>query len=110
MSKKIVKIYPDYCSSGLWDENGASMCDGEINMTPITQVALKYWHWTWEKWDIDQSLTDAPPEHWLAGCYKDWYDDGVLVTQAIQEQNPELEIQYKADTPEELIEYFYGEI
>lgn len=109
MGKKIVSIYPDYCSSGIWDNSGANMAKSEINMDSITQVALKYWHWVWERWELVIGKRIAPSKPWLIEIYAMWYEDGKIITQAIQEQNPELEIQYKADTPEKLIKYFYGE-
>ena len=52
MTKKQIRIFPDYCSSGIWGETG-NMCESDINMDTATRLALKYWHFTWEQWDID---------------------------------------------------------
>lgn len=104
---KTIKIFPDYCSSGIWDENGASMDISEINIDDITKTALYYWHWMWEKWELDLGLHSAPSKKWLEDVYKQWWEDGAAIAREIQKQNPELLVVYDADKPEDLIEYYH---
>lgn len=80
--KTIVRVFPDYQSTGLWygpGPGGANMCESEVaHVIPEHMlIALKYWHHIWEfcigddykstmsgryeaQWNADgQSLVDA---------------------------------------------------
>lgn len=104
---KTIKIFPDYCSSGIWDENGASMDISEINIDKMTELALYYWHWTWEQWEIDIGVHEKPTKEWLNGFYRKWWEDGAVIALEIQNQNPELLVVYDADKPEDLVEHYH---
>lgn len=103
---KTIKIFPDYCSSGIWSEYG-NMDVSQINIDKMTELALYYWHWTWEQWEIDIGVHEKPTKEWLDGFYRKWWEDGAAIALEIQKQNPELFVVYDADTPEELIEYYH---
>jgi hypothetical protein len=69
---RTIKVFPDYCSSGLW-EDGANIDKSEFDgMVPETAlIALKYWHWIWEVCqDDDYNLTFSPRWH------RQWWEDG----------------------------------
>lgn len=109
MTKKIVSVYPDYCSSGLWDERGVGVNERKMHISKLLRIALEHWHYQWEIWQIDMESEKPPTKVWLNIFYRHWWNNGKTIAEHLQEENPELEIQYKADTPEELIKYFYGE-
>ena len=109
MAKKIVKVFPDYCSSGLWDERGVGVNERKMHISKLLRIALEHWHYQWETWQIDMGSEKPPAKVWLNIFYRHWWDNGKIIAEHLQEENPDLEIQYKADTPEELIKYFYGE-
>lgn len=109
MTKKQIRIFPDYCSSGIWSETG-NMNESDINMDTATRIALRYWHVLWEQWDIDMpSLQPSfPSKQWIEGFYKEWWEDGKTIVEAIAQQNQHLDVVYMADTPEEIMELYYG--
>lgn len=110
MTKKQIRIFPDYCSSGVWSDVG-NMDESEINMDTATRLALKYWHFTWEQWDIDMPSLQphSPSKQWINGFYKEWWEDGKRIACLIASFNPDLDVVYMADTPEEIMELYYGE-
>lgn len=109
MTKKQIRIFPDYCSSGIWSETG-NMDESEINMDTATRLALKYWHWLWEVWDVDMHSLHPNPlsEVWIDKAYRQWWEDGKRITCLIASFNPDLDVVYMADTPEEIMELYYG--
>lgn len=104
---KTIRIFPDYCSSGIWSECG-NMDVSQINIDKMTELALYYWHWTWEQWELDLGLHAAPSKKWLEDVYTQWWEDGTVIAREIQKQNPELFVVYDADETEELIKRFYN--
>ena len=49
--KQIVRVFPDFCSSGLWSEKPSVNYWSEDFLdvlSPIDLLALKYWHLSWE--------------------------------------------------------------
>lgn len=111
MTKKQIRVYPDYCSSVVWNEHGANMDESELNMDTSTRLALKYWHWMWETWDIDiLELHETPVEEWwIEEIYGEWWKDGKAIVEAIAQQNPDIDVVYAADTPEEIVKLYYKE-
>lgn len=104
---KTIRIFPDYCSSGIWSEYG-NMDVSQINIDKMTELALYYWHWTWELWEIDIGIHEKPSKEWLDGFYRQWWEDGAVIAREIQKQNPELFVVYDADCPNDLIEYYHS--
>lgn len=43
MMIKYVRVMADYCSTGLWDENGVNACVEGYNLSPETINALAAW-------------------------------------------------------------------
>ena len=77
---RTITIYPDYCSSGLWDEDGASMCESAMEgiISEELMMLLKYWHWTWEFFINDEEvLPKASNEAKMI-----WYEDGQKIVEA----------------------------
>jgi len=57
--KEIIRVFPDYCSSGLWSETG-NVEPEELGITDAGIIlALKYWHWIWEF-----EIAKSEPENW----------------------------------------------
>lgn len=100
---KTIKIFPDYCSSGIWSEYG-NMDVSQINIDKMTELALYYWHWMWEKWELDSSF---PTHSWIEKHYAQWWEDGAVIAREIQKQNAQLFVVYDADCPDDLIEYYH---
>jgi len=63
MTKRIVKVFPDYCSSGLW-ENGVNMDESEVNLSAIDLIALRYWHEIWEFFIADGISSEKYIKRW----------------------------------------------
>lgn len=106
--KKQLLVAPDYLSSGLWNENGEASVEA-YNVSSMTKLALKYWHQTWEQWDIDMPSLQPqfPSKQWIHGFYREWWEDGKTIAQSIQDAHPELDVVYMADTPEEIEQLYY---
>lgn len=63
-----IKVFPDHCSSGLWNEETYGNIDPPESVgisDPALLLALKYWHWTWEFLLIEGKLTRRAAETWL---------------------------------------------
>lgn len=107
--KKQLLVVPDYLSSGLWGETGEVSVEA-YNISPMTKLALKYWHALWEQWDIDmpEIREGVPSKQWIHGFYKEWWEDGKRITCLIASFNPDLDVVHMADTPEEIMELYYG--
>ena len=81
VTKKIVNVYPDYCSSGLWDERGVGVDERKLNISKILRIALEHWHYQWETWQIDMGSEKHPAEVWLnISIYRDWETKIYIVT------------------------------
>jgi hypothetical protein len=48
MDRPLIKLFPDYCSTGLWREDGCNVDPKELGISEGLQIALKYWHEVWE--------------------------------------------------------------
>jgi len=107
--KKQLRVFPDYCSSGLWSEIGETSVEA-YNISTMTKLALKYWHVLWEQWDIDmpEIREGVPSKQWIHGFYREWWEDGKAIAQDIQASNPEVDVVYMADTPEEIEQLYYS--
>lgn len=48
--KPKIRVYPDYMSSGLWDESGTNLDEDKFRdlLGYSNMMALRYWHETWE--------------------------------------------------------------
>lgn len=49
--KEVIRVFPDYCSSGLWHGRDGANMDEEAFLDVLTRsdlLALKYWHSAWE--------------------------------------------------------------
>lgn len=104
---KVLRVFPDYMSSALWNET-ANVDVDDYNIPPITKVALKYWNDVWESWEIDLQLT-TPDKGWITHYYRQWWEDGKAIAQDIQASNPDIDVVYMADTPEEIEHLYYGQ-
>lgn len=65
--KTIVKVFPDYCSSGLWENvSGANMDESELEHVLDTTdfIALRYWHEIWEFFIADGPASETYKQRW----------------------------------------------
>lgn len=84
--KTEVKVFPDYCSTGLW-LNGANADPDELGISEGLQLALKYWH---EIWEFGISLyTDSDIESpALYNQYTErWKTDGKKLCELMSQEN-----------------------
>lgn len=83
MSKEIVRVFPDYCSSGVWVEGGNADPE-ELGISSTLRIALKYWHWIWEdRIGDDQKL----PQFY----FDQWKEDGKTLVAAMNAENDKYE-------------------
>ena len=77
---RTITIYPDYCSSGLWNEDGANMCESAMEgiIPEELMMLLKYWHWTWEFFINDEEVSPRPSHE----AKMIWYEDGQKIVDA----------------------------
>ena len=89
--KRVIKVFPDYLSSGLWGNNGGSICESEVShcVSPIAMIALKYWHMTWDVYN----------ESWNKGdiCTNKWEADGLLIVDTMNASQDEFHFVYVGD-------------
>lgn len=62
-----IKVFPDHCSTGLWNTASHGNIDPELVgiCDPALLLALKYWHWTWEHLLIEGRLSQRAAQSWL---------------------------------------------
>jgi hypothetical protein len=106
MAKRLVELFPDYCSTGLWlvhidDEVGSqwgyhSNIEAEtLGVSPALQIAVKYWHDVWE-FSIAPQLCDDRDVKFLSDWYIDhWKLDGWKLAELLSAENAEYEFVYK---------------
>jgi len=97
---RTIKVFPDYCSTGLW-ENQISVDVEQFDWLPFSAtMALRYWHRAWEM------LYDYESCKWMGSTsyYKEWYEDGKELVNIMNEycHYHGIEFTYAAETPEEL--------
>ncbi len=115
MTKRIVEVFPDYCSTGLWLVNecdchklqeirkeetfGDHVCvdPEEVGVSKGLQLALKYWHEIWE-FNIADSGDDST---WTmkgrpSQAYVDrWVEDGRKLAALLSAESDQYEFIYK---------------
>lgn len=73
------EVFPDYCSTGLWDKESGRMAEIPDWLPEVVKIAIKYWHLTWELFVSCGYMPDDAPR-----CSKeffdDWQRDGVELT------------------------------
>lgn len=88
MTKRVIKVFPDYCSSGLWDERGCNCSPDEFKISSGLQIGLEYWHDYWEsnlvQWDDDGELVNVDVRYW-----NKWRQDGRTLIDAMNAENSE---------------------
>lgn len=115
--KRIVEVFPDYCSTGLWLINesdshsrdvivqehifGDHVCvdPEEVGVSSGLQLALRYWHEMWE-FNITCSYTDeeceaAQHRHMSQPYEARWVEDGRKLAAALSAENDKFEFIYK---------------
>lgn len=74
--KPKIRVFPDYCSSGLWDVEGVNLDEAgfETVLGTSNLLALKYWHniWEFEIACFDDSEKPRVSEEYI----KEWDEDG----------------------------------
>ena len=95
MAKEIVKIFPDYCSSGVWDSNGCNCDPDEFGISPGLRIALKYWHDFWE-YQIANISSDAAGNPIIEALVPErlinqWREDGHKLAELMSAENDRYE-------------------
>lgn len=70
-----IKVFPDYCSTGLWDKETGANIDVPRYVSDELRIALKYWHDNWEFFITPGSCS---PLYYLR-----WQDDGRTLTKRL---------------------------
>jgi len=115
LSKRIVEVFPDYCSTGLWLVNEcichsreelrqegkfgdhANVDAEEVGVSPGLALALKYWHEMWEFNIADSeeastwTMRARPSKKYIAR----WAEDGRKLAQLLSAENDKYEFIYK---------------
>lgn len=96
--KTIVKVFPDYCSSGVWLD-GYNCDPDELEVSPALQLALKYWHEAWE-FIIAEDTDDFGDDHpimkkKMTDAYvARWHEDGRKLVEMMSAENDKYEFVY----------------
>lgn len=77
---RIVEVFPDYCSTGLWDRRthinlDESSISGHVPKHML--IALKYWHLVWEL-RVDSNNWTSCSLHAI-----EWESDGIKLVEAM---------------------------
>jgi hypothetical protein len=88
--KPIITVFPDYCSSGFWNADGANICEPECLPSGLL-LGFRYWHevWEFELSSEDGSLSDVYKRRWLA--------DGQLFVDHFNHIQDQYQFVYKVD-------------
>lgn len=91
MTKKLVRVFPDYCSSGVWIEGGNADPE-ELGISPELQIALEYWHQYWENVLCGEFTDDGWTPATVGEYWKQkWVTDGETLVRLMNEENSEYE-------------------
>lgn len=93
--KEVIRVFPDYCSSGLWHgRDGANMDEEEfldvLNRADL--IALKYWHSAWE-WSMDSVEGCSLSKRWQ----ENWEQDGQLLVNLWNAKQDKYQFVYVGD-------------
>jgi len=61
MKKPKLKVMADYCSTGLWAENGVNIEPSSVGVSPDTELLLKRWNNIYEDLPCGDVETDMSP-------------------------------------------------
>lgn len=86
MTKPIVKVFPDYCSTGVWLPDGCNAEPDELGISPSLQLALKYWHEVWE-FNIADIGDDRFNPRTSERYVNRWIDDGKKLAELMTVEN-----------------------
>lgn len=83
--KKEIRVFPDYCSTGVWFDYG-NVEPQSLGISEGLQLALKYWHDTWEfaitRWG-DETLTPLVSQRYIDR----WNEDGKKLCELMSKEN-----------------------
>lgn len=97
--KTKIRVFPDYCSSGLWEHpHGANLDESDVEhvVPKVIMIALKYWHRTWE--GSEEYWTDHVDSKAVQRYVEQWQQDGKDIVQAMNECQDEFEFIYVEGT------------
>lgn len=75
---RVIKVFPDYCSSGLWGEDGCNLwADSFADVVGVVELTLlRYWHEAWEFLLMDGQMEDPPVQRMSNHYVLRWDGDG----------------------------------
>ena len=83
--KEVIEVFPDWCSSGLWYEDGNADPEG-LGIDDLGIIlALQYWHWFWEFNIGDSGAEDEDCKVSEYGI-KQWEEDGQKIVDVLNEK------------------------
>ncbi len=79
MANEIIRVFPDYMSSGLWLTTGENIDVVYLDNTvqPVLLTALKYWHEAWEVSISEDKRSEEYTQQWIV--------DGRAIVDAMNE-------------------------
>lgn len=92
--KEVIRVFPDYCSSGLWHGRGGYNMDEESFLDVLDStdlMALKYWHHSWEA-SMD-SFGCLLSKRWQ----DNWEQDGQLLVDSWNAKQEKYQFVYVGD-------------
>lgn len=91
MDKTLVKVFPDYMSTGVWID-GVNVSPEQIGISPGLQLALQYWHEMWEfviadnRYEYEGEMLGEPPM--CSPEYEQrWRADGAKLVELLNAEN-----------------------
>lgn len=92
---RTIKVFPDYCSSGLWENHtnlDESSFEGVLNHVDF--MALKYWHNVWE-FNVNDGTTNNDTDKLRDSYWAKWEKDGRDMVDAWNEKQSEFKFVYQ---------------
>jgi len=98
--RKLIELFPDYCSTGLWEPGGGCNLDpAELGISQSLQMLLKYWHKYWElnlENDVWTDKADRPPDpYWRKRAIAIWVADSYELARLLTNDSDKYTFQYK---------------
>lgn len=105
MTKRIVELFPDHCSTGFWlvnidNEIGSkfgyhsSITGDALGVSPALQLAVKYWHDMWE-FNIAPQINDDDVKFLSDWYINRWKMDGIKLAELLTAESEKFEFVYK---------------
>lgn len=106
LGNPVIKVFPDYCSSSLWNSDTGEMISyAELGLSDADSKRLTEWRFLWEDFNnlsILDELEETDKSHEIPfEIVIKWYYDGIDIVNQLNKNYPDYIFKYDVDDPKE---------